>query len=354
MADTLKAQQVILKPVEIIGEAWMTFRKNWKLYLRWAAVPLLFFIAEFIWMWFSSAKFLNIYLQIMQLQHKFSILSQQDKLQYLQQLQQTIPFSSFMALPVMGLLGALIGICYMMRVYRHVLLGDVPDKNIFAQIFSKRPWLYLWKHILLGFKWWLFTILFMIAGFIVIAVLAVAMRATAASAGVMAGILVPVDIVIVCLVLVSGFMLIAEQFALIGPDVAVDGPASLSRLHRLAKQHRRRIFLTLILIAWAPILVHIALAVAMRMDFAGVFMAAGVGKWGNPDPEALSRAVTLIWQARGARFMTMYAVLVLFWLACGVMNLFVCAVIYKRLRPTWPAQEAAMVSALPDDASGPK
>jgi len=339
MADMPNPEQVTLKPVEVIAEAWATLRKDWKLYLRWAAVPLLFFIAEFIWMGFSFASFPKFFLQITQFQQHASALSQEEQFQQLQELQQAFPFSFFMAIPFVSLLGVLIGICYMIRVYRYVILGAMPDKNIFAQIFSKRPWLYLWKHILLGLKWWLFTMGFMIAGFIVMALLGAAVRASGLPAAVIAGILVPVDIAIVCLALASGFILIAEQFALIGPGVAVDGPTSLSRLHRLAKQHRRRIFLTIVLITLVPFFVHIALVVSMQMHLVGTLRAAGVVRGGSADPAAAYQAITLFWQEYGAKVVAGYVLVLLFWLAWGVLSWFVRAVIYKRLSPTWPAEE---------------
>jgi len=338
MAD-IQSPNGTLKPLEIIAEAWATLRKDWRLYLRWAVAPLLFFIVEFIWICFSSARSFKFFMQAAQLQQQISTLPQQEQIYQIQQLQQVFPFSSFMAMPLVYLLGILIGICYSIRVYRFVILGDMPNGNLFAQIFSKRPWLYLWKSILLGLKWWLLTAAFMIAGFIVMALLGAMMRASGAPAGVIVGILVPVDITIVCLALASGFILIAEQFALIGPDVAVDAPASLSRLKRLAKQHRWRIFLTFAVISLVPILVHIVLVVSVQMNLMSAFRASGMGSAGGSNPAATYQAIAIFWQEHGASLITMYGLLLLLWLAWAAMSLFVRAVIYKRLCPTWPAEE---------------
>jgi len=47
MADTPKPEEVTLKFFGVVAEAWETLRKNWRIYLRLAAVPLLLFIVLF-------------------------------------------------------------------------------------------------------------------------------------------------------------------------------------------------------------------------------------------------------------------------------------------------------------------
>jgi len=344
MADALDSENVILKPSSVIAEAWETLHKDWRLYLRWAAIPLLLFIVELVVVWSAAMDFSKILPQFHQLR-SLSSLPQQEQLQHLQHLQHQIPAFTFSVIPFLHLLTILVFICYAIRVHRHVILGDMPNGNILGEIFSKRPWLYIGKHILLMFKWWLFAMLFMILGLVIMSVLFMVMRALSPQAeanSAAMGVFLIIQIAIACMVFILSFVRVAEQFALIGPDVAVDGKASLGRLHRLAMRHRGRIALTALLIVIVPILLLIGLHLALRADFRGAMAAVAAGQGNAPDPAVdFSQALELVRTQSGAKFILLGVLDIVFSIGAWALLLFAFAVIYKRLCPAWPAMDAA-------------
>jgi len=344
MADALKPEIVTLKPLNVIAEAWEALRKDWRLYLRWAAVPLFLFLVDIVLIGSAAMDFSKILPQIHQLR-SLSSLPQQEQIQQLQHLQHQIPTLTFASIPFFHLLTILVFICYAIRIHRHVILGCMPDGNILGEIFSKRPWVYIGKHILLMFKWWLFAMLFMILGLVVMSVLFMVMRALSPQAetnSAAMGVFQIVQIAVACMVFILSFVRVAEQFALIGPDVAVAGEASLGRLHRLAMRHRGRIALTALWILIVPLLILVGIHFSLQMDFRAAVQTIAAKQGNAPDPAVVfSQALELVRAQSGAKFILLGILDIVFSIGAWALLLFSFAVIYKRLSPAWPAMEAA-------------
>ena len=306
MANAVNPEKVILSPVGVIAEAWAAIKQDFWLYLRWALVPLLFFIAEIASTYIPLG--VNTQQRLQVLQKHFVLFS--------------VGGVSFAVLFILSML------CFSVRVYRHIIAGDTPDQNFFAQMFSARVWKCFGKELLAGLKWALYSLPFAILGIIIIFKNITHIPLT------------PTDILLGTAVSglagAAGFLFLAEQVTLIGPDVAVDAPATFARLSRLAKQHRIPIALTMFLIAIVPWVVQGVVNAVIAADFLRAFTAAGGAV---PNPEAFNQAADVAARELGGKQAFLNVLARLFYLAWWVMALFASAVIYKRLHASWPAEE---------------
>ena len=312
MADTPKPEQVILKPLEIIAEAWATLRKDWRLYLRWALIPVLpFFLVGL----FTS------FLPYGWLQH----------------------WQQHLALGLYTVLAILFHICYEIRIYRHILCGDASDKIYSLNFFSRRTWLYFWKGFLVFLKFLLFTVIFAIAIAACVAIVLLVMFKVMHIAqpqffsanffGILLTFIVGISATL-------GFMVIAEQYMLIGPDVALDGKASLARLKRLTAQHRMRIFWIGFLIGVIPFLLILGLLASEVLDSMSAAATLGLGGSGSFNDNAQAITEFIAREHRG-KYIILNVLEEFFSMAWWIMIVFASAVIYKRLSPTWLVTEAA-------------
>jgi len=225
-----------------------------------------------------------------------------------------------------ALLFVLSVICYRIRIYRHVLLGDIPGKNMFAEFFSKRTWLYIWKYFLVMLKWLLFMVVFAILGGIVTALVGINIHGAFISPW-----FAFLQQAVVWLCAAAGLWFVVEQFTLIGPDVAIGGQASLSRLKRLAKRYRLRIALIVIVVGVVGWLVSVGINLSLTRNFSNIVVAPG---------QVLTRWLDL-WKEHSVSWAAVSLLIALFSWAWWLLSVCVYAVIYKRLSPTWPALEAA-------------
>jgi len=96
----------------------------------------------------------------------------------------------------------------------------------------------------------------------------------------------------------------------------------------------------MLLIAIVPWVVKGVLSAVMASDFLKAFAAAGGGGTAlNPNPAVFNQARDIFAREYGIMDTVLAAVMMLFRLAWGVMSVFASAVIYKKLRATWPAEE---------------
>jgi hypothetical protein len=108
------------------------------------------------------------------------------------------------------------------------------------------------------------------------------------------------------------FVIIAEQWILIFPEAAVDGPAIASRLSRNAAGARWSIVKTMILVWCVPYAYGTAIALA-------TFLGWDVAWTGHPAVVALGRSLEV---------------------AASVLATLTAAVLYKKLSVDWPERDA--------------
>lgn len=268
---------VRVEPFGVVGEAIATARSEWKTYLAWLAAPLAIWIGLLL---------LPVDLQTLG-KGNWTLLAGGGALLILQAMLLTV---------------------FNIRVYRRVILGAGPEANMARQMFTSRTWNYIGNGFVMAMKWGVISLLFVLVPL----VLAFRFSDPLIDALGSQEKLNILGSIVGELGSFAAFMVIAEQWILIFPEVSVDGPAVFSRLDRYAGHARWGIIKTMVLVWCVPYACATAIQLAKVFDWNVVWT-------GHPSATALAHTIDLLG---------------------GLLATFTGAVLYKKLSADWPARDA--------------
>lgn len=210
-------------------------------------------------------------------------------------------------LTIFLLLSYWIWVPFVIRLYRYVIIGVLPDSMYSVELFRKRTWVFIGRGTLVFIQCMLLFFPFVLVPGILFMV--TSFRSPPSSHASIA----IFSLTLSFLALFASVSLMAMRLVLFGPDVAMGGGSSLARLGRRAAGHRWLMVGTVVLILFAPLL--FGALVSLNDQLAWIAWLAR--------NRALALIATVVWLPFHAGLHA----------AIGL--------IYKNISQEWPALDAA-------------
>lgn len=207
-------REIRFEPLDIVRQAVSNLRSEWAFYLKWGWQPLAAFVAGFALYVLGNASGVFVFV-----------------------------LSAWLAVP------------FSVAVYRRVLLGEVSTGSPVTNLFAGRTWNYIGNGILMHVLRFLVSVLLGIAP---VAIGAWLVMKTDPQTQAVLERFFDKD-TLREMISFLGFLVLAEQYVLIWPDVAVDGPTSFSRLKKKAGWARAGVIKVMALIWSVPLVLQYCL-----------------------------------------------------------------------------------------------
>lgn len=149
---------------------------------------------------------------------------------------------------ILGIMSMWFTVPFFVRVYRYIILGKSPDNWFIVQLFEGRSWRYIGKNFIAYIQLFFLSLLCVVLPWIVTHYIMLELGYDFLSKEYQ----LTVFYLLIPTMYLAGFMMLSHKMVLIGPNVAVDGKASLSRLGVLSKSARSRIIKVLVTIYALP------------------------------------------------------------------------------------------------------
>lgn len=272
----------LFDPSVVARESWDLVRANYKMFLKWAVLPLAVQVL-------SELVFLQLFMQVTGASG--------------------IDIKYFISAVVIGSIGVWLSAPFVVRLYRFVVLDELPQMFYGQQLWDKRSWRIIWKSVLVNVQASLLSLVILVLPF---TLMAFALdhygwnSKTNVYQYVVYSVMQPVGSLAVCYLIISRVLLVL-------PGAAVDSKYVISQYGLLGTGGERRMARTMVLIWWpAVVLQHV-------VAFGGYFV------W---------NASTLLLHATslanfGVHFFTAMA------------SMTAAGLIHKRMSPHWAVQVEA-------------